>query len=67
MTATREHRNAGEIEEAVAAIGSAIEEAQALLERLAAALPDDYPYWEMEEALAKLQRAHHRAQMVALR
>lgn len=57
MSATREHRNACAVEDAVEAIRKSIATAQNLLDALAAVLPDDYPYPDVEAALSDLRTA----------
>lgn len=55
MTATRENRNAGKVEDAVAAIGTSITVAEHLWSALDFDLPDDFP---SSDALQNLRAAH---------
>lgn len=57
MSATREHRNAGLIDDKINDARGALEEANDLLVELAAALPDDYPYGTVIVALEGAQKA----------
>lgn len=62
MSSTREYRNAGAIEDAVAVIGCAITVAESLVDALASVLPDDYPTYDVREALELVRNAHECAQ-----
>lgn len=58
MSATRENRNAGLIEDAVQAVGDKIDLTKELLNELRFVLPDDYPSYDVEERLGKLSKHH---------
>lgn len=66
MSATREHRNAGKLDDAIAAIGAAITTAENMREMLSGNLPDgsdggaDYEGEAMAH-LANLRAAHDNA------
>jgi hypothetical protein len=66
VTATREHRNAGLIDDKINDAQIALEEAADLLVELSAFLPDDYPYGSVvvahedaTKAVAKLAEMAH--------
>ena len=59
MSATREHRNLGAIEDAVAAIGAVITTTEHLLGALAGQLPDDTSEGEIHLALGSVRDAHN--------
>lgn len=65
MSATREHRNAARIDDAVAKIAEAIAETNRLLDTLAAYLPDDYPFQDVTDALEMVDEARKRLTEVA--
>lgn len=57
MTSTREHRNAGKVDDAITAIGVAISVAENTLEILAGNLPDEYE-GAANAHVANLRAAH---------
>lgn len=57
MSATREHRNAGMVDDAVAAIGTALTVAEHLAGVLAGVLPDQYE-GELHAHLANVRASH---------
>lgn len=57
MTATREHRNAGMVDDAIASIGTTITVAEHLTGTLMGNLPDDYE-GELHAHLANVRAAH---------
>jgi hypothetical protein len=63
MTATREHRNAGKIEDAVAVVGGSITVTEHLAHVIWLHLPDDFAPG-FHQAMAELRAAHERVQEV---
>jgi hypothetical protein len=59
VSSTREYRNAGAIEDAVAAIGATITVTEHLLSTLASVLPDDFPTGEFQLALGTVRETHN--------
>lgn len=57
MSATREHRNAGLIEQKITTAWCALDEAGGLLDELAAFLPDEYPMPAVRAALDEAVKA----------
>lgn len=62
MSATREYRNLGMLEDAIAAVGTTITVAENLLGELSYVLPDETPVGEIQSRLIDLREAHERAQ-----
>lgn len=58
MSATREHRNAGKVDDAIASVGTAITVAEHLLGELAGNLPDEYE-GSAHAHLANVREAHN--------
>lgn len=58
MSATREHRNMGAIEDSIASVGTAITVAEHLAGVVGSQLPDDAP--NVHVLLADLREAHNR-------
>lgn len=60
MTATREHRNMGALEDAGASVGTTITVMEHLLSVLSHDLPDDVNVGELHLALGDVREAHNK-------